>query len=429
MEENKLALVKEPLRTSFRQLIDRCEKAGIKHDLEEFLEEDYYLRIYLPSGRDKRTVSAFDSEDVQKLNQTEFEKYVFVPGYRAICSYEIGLIEAYVRFLTPSRTDLALGRLLDITYKQVQEMSKENLVFELGKRASKGNPLTITISYPSNTMLALDGRGTDSSERLTIRISGLVISNTEEASAILEGLANSLLLQIQILRDIPLMLEPYQEPNVSRWWVSSQRSAKKSPITFPKYRYDLEPLNLYWYAVSAYAMPLLQFLAYYQVLEFYFPIYSQQEVQREVATIIKDPNFNPEHHLDMNKVISAVLSKMGRGYSDEKGQMRITIKACVQDAEIRELMRSDYIEEHFKGDYKKLSMIKVSIDKDSDLREQLADRLYDIRCSVVHTKAEERERKRILPFTKEEGLLKVEVDIIEFIARKALTAASKRLDL
>jgi len=427
MEEDKLRLIKKPLRTSFRQLIDRCEEAGIKYDLEQLLEEDYCLNIYLPDGRDKRAIWTVDLEDSQRLNQVEFEKYVFVPGYRAICSYQDGLIEAYVRFLKPLRTDRVFVRLLNIPYNQVKEMSKGHLVFELREQASKVKPRTITISYPSNTMLALGEL--DDGNRLTIKISGLEISKAEEASAVLEGLANSLLLQMQILRDIPLMLEPYQEQKFPRWLLRAQRRAKKAPIIFPKYRYDLEPLNLYWYAVSAYAMPLLQFLVYYQVLEFYFPIYSWKEAQTEVANIVKDPQFNPDHAIDINKVISAASSKVGRGYINEKEQLRITIKACVQDAEIRELMDRGYIKEHFKDDYKKLSMIRVTTDKDSDLREQLADRLYDIRCSVVHTKAEEGERKHIRPFTKEETLLNVEVGIIEFIARKALASGSKKLDL
>jgi len=429
MKEITLESLAEPLRTSFRHLVDRCEKAGIEYGLQEIAPEHAYLTISLQSGREKRTMPIFDLEDAKKLINVEFEKYVFIEGYEAICSYQDGSIEAYIKFLKPFRAEFALSKLLNIPYSQFKKMKKGDLVFEVRHQPDNKNPITIAISQPSNTILALTWRESDEESGLTIKIKGLEISNNNKAVAILQSPANSLLFEIGTSQDIPLMLEMHQE-TAPMWFRVLQRKTKGSPIVFPKYQYDVTPLNLYWHAASAYKMPLLQFLAYYQVLEFYFPIYSRKEVQLEVANIIKDTEFNPDHHLDINKVISAVLSKMGRGYGDERSQMRATIKACVQDTEARELVERDYIKEYFKHNYKKLSQLKVSIDnKDLDLREQVADRLYDIRCRIVHTKADERERERILPFTKEESLLMVEVDIIEFMARKTLIAGSKKLVL
>ena len=75
MEENKLRLIKEPLRTLLGQLIDRCEKVGFEYELGELGD----FRMQLPSGRDRRAVYALDLEDVEKISEVEFEKYVFVP--------------------------------------------------------------------------------------------------------------------------------------------------------------------------------------------------------------------------------------------------------------------------------------------------------------------------------------------------------------
>ena len=430
MEESKLELIAEPFRTSLRQLIDRCERADIAYELEEIIKELHILRIYLTSGRDKRTVVVFDSEDAEKLSQVEFEKYVFIQGYESICCYQGGLIEAYIKLFGRIGADLIFSRLLNIPYNEIRKMKKEDLAFEVKYQVHNGNPIIITISQPTNAMLVLTGRKWDEGSGLAIKIRGLKISNNQEAATILEKLANSLFFEIRNTLGIPLMLKMYREPWFSPRLVISTRKDEKSPVVSPRYQYDVDPLNLYWYATSAYEMPLLQFLAYYQVLEFYFPIYSRKEVQAQVANIVKDPRFNPDHHLDINKVISAVLSQMGRGYGDERAQMRTTIKGCVQDREARELMERDTIKEHFKDAYKKLSPVKVSIEnRDLDLREQLAERLYDIRCRIVHTKSDETEKERILPFTEEETLLTFEVDIIEFIARKALIAGSKKLTI
>lgn len=432
MEESKLELIAEPFRTSLRQLITRCEQAGIEHELKTFLKKDYYLRIYLPSGRDKRIVYAFDLEAAQKLTQVEFEKYVFVEGFQSICCYRDSSIEAYIRLLRRTRIELLFSRLLNVPYDEMKKMKKEDLVLKVKHQVANENPITIIISQPTNTMLALTGRELDEESGLTIKIAGLKISNNDEAATILEKLANSLFFQIQSPPVIPLMLETYYEtPLRFPVRVRGMKKAAKPLIGFPKYEYDRDPLNLYWYAKSAYEMPLLQFLAYYQALEFYFPTYSRKEASRTVANILKDPNFNPDRDVDVGKVISAALSKMGRGYVDEKQQLRATIQECVQNEEIREFIEErDYIKEHFKSDFRKLSPKKISIDnKEADLREQLAERLYDIRCGIVHTKAGEIEGERIIPFTEEESLLPVETDIIEFIARKVIIAGSRRLSI
>lgn len=431
MEENKLEMVAEPFRTHLSSLITRCEKAEIQYELKLLAEKVYFLIINLPSGRETRNVYVFDQDDDKKLSQIEFEKYVFIPRYEATCSYEYGFIEAYVKLFRPIRIETVFSRLLNLDYREARKLKKEDFTFSVKHAFQNENQILITLSQPTNTMLALTNRELDDGSGLTIKINGLKLTNSKEAIDIIEKLANSFFFEIRNSTGIPLMLELYEEPWIfPKLPIFFPEKSKETIISFPKYQYDLEPLNLYWYATSAYEMPLLQFLAYYQVLEFYFPIYSGKEVQSEVANILKDPQFNPDHHLDINKVISAVITKMGRGYGDERSQVRATIKGCVQDKEVRELMERDDIKEHFKKDFNKLSKIKVSIDnKDIDLREQLAERIYDIRCRVVHTKANETERERILPYTEEEALLTVEIKIIEFLARKALIAGSKKLSL
>ena len=58
--------------------------------------------------------------------------------------------------------------------------------------------------------------------------------------------------------------------------------------------------------------------------------------------------------------------------------------------------------------------------------EQTSERVYDIRCKVVHTKnSDGREREEmILPFTKEADLLLDDVELVRFLARRVLIASS-----
>src|SRR5690349_6512804 len=106
-------------------------------------------------------------------------------------------------------------------------------------------------------------------------------------------------------------------------------------LQYPKTEFDDEPLSLYWYARSAFGIPLLQFLAFYQVVEFYFPIYSQAEARRRARAILKEPTFRPDRDADVGRLLSSLhLSRAGT-YGDERSQLRATLNECVQPDALR----------------------------------------------------------------------------------------------
>ena len=65
------------------------------------------------------------------------------------------------------------------------------------------------------------------------------------------------------------------------------------------------------------------------------------------------------------------------------------------------------------------------------LRNEVADRIYDIRCKIVHTKGGSRQGdvELILPFSSEEQMLYLDIDLVQYVARQVLIAASSSLTL
>jgi hypothetical protein len=424
----QLGELKEPDKTLITHLVDRCQKADIEHKLDVSEDGSYHFGILIPCGREKREVSIMWPEDATELSHLEFEKYRFVQGYEAICSYEYGTIEAYVRPLRGFKRDSLFSVLLGIPRHEIRKMNQGDLIFQVKGNVGE-NEVNVAISEPTETIEVLTQKELE--EELTIKISGISISTNQEALDILQKLSNSLFFEIRNARGVPLMLEAYHHtPLTAEALILAEAQTHVSDVGFPKYQYDLDPLRLYWYATSAYQMPLVQFLAFYQVLEFYFPIYSQQEVQRQVKNILKEPAFDPNYDPHVARVISAVMSGIGRGYADERSQLLMTIKACVQDEELREMIARIGLEEYYRVEAKKLSRCNINCEnKKLDLREQFAERIYDIRCRIVHTKDTELDGGRILPFSKEEALLRTELAIIEFMARKVIIAVSEKLSL
>ncbi len=439
MDENTLKNIPSSYREVVGKIGDRCEKANIETEVETSSDvEVNYFFVKLPSGRYKRTLYITDKDEASRLNGIAFEKYVFVEGYDGICCYKDGTIEVLIRTLSEIMPEILIGRLLNIGFKEIKKIKREELKFEVKGDVAGGKSVSVSIGFPTKELLILGELefifpAEEAVKRLTIKIKGVKINNNIEAVVVLEKLANAFFFGINTSLKIAMMLDVNVEPvklktaNIVRF---GKRRKKRIPLHFPTYEYDTEPINLYWYANSARGMPLLKFLAYYQVLEYYFPFYAGKEVQMGMANILKEPSFDPNSSQDINRITSIVLLKMKGGYGEEKAQLRATIKGCVNDKEVVNVLGEEHIIEYFGEEYKRISIVRINLkNKDVGIRDQLADRIYDIRCKIVHTKESEEEKGRILPFTKQESLLYIENEIMEFLASKALIANSRKIDI
>jgi len=128
-----------------------------------------------------------------------------------------------------------------------------------------------------------------------------------------------------------------------------------------------------------------------------------------------------------------VVSGSGRGFGDERSQLRATLNACLDSEDIRSFL-NEYEEriKFFSAKQKRLTDYKIPLsNKDADLRTPVADLIYDIRCKIVHTKNESMEGdvELLLPFSKEAELLFHDIELIQYVAKKVLVAASAPLTL
>src|SRR5262249_41635905 len=96
----------------------------------------------------------------------------------------------------------------------------------------------------------------------------------------------------------------------------------------------------------------------------------------------------------------------------------------------RFLTESDDRAEFFSNKQKGLTNHKLPIaNKEADLRNDVADLIYDIRCKIVHTKGDgyEGDLELLLPFSKEAELLFHDIELLQYIARQVLISASSPL--
>lgn len=111
---------------------------------------------------------------------------------------------------------------------------------------------------------------------------------------------------------------------------------------------------------------------------------------------------------------------------EERKQLAATLKHCVDATALRDFLNeTDDRRRYYQEEFKKISDKKIALSEDAPIVEQTAERIYDIRCKVVHTKNLEggEAGEPILPFTKEEDLLAADVELINFLARRVLVAS------
>lgn len=428
--ENENILSPDALRDENASLIlsleERCKKAAIeiKEDEDPFEEDLKTLILQLPAGREKKPYYLFDSDGIKKLLSIPFENYVFLRPYEAICSYSEGTIEALVTSVDRMPFSLVRRRLL--RKQKVEDDDEDEINIEI---QSPERDFKIYLGSLSQSLNILVGRMRRN--RLSLKLTGINISRYDDAIKILTKLTDSFFYQIDLSFSVALnLVRERRRPALFRNLIKT--NATIEDIQFPRNEYDEAPMSLYWYARSAQGMPLLQFFAYYQVIEFYLPIYYQAEARRKIKRVIKSPLFRTDRDADVGKIL-AVLTSRGHSVGDERSMMRATLQECLDTDDLREFLTAD--EERkvfFSSKSKGLTAHKLPLMNPSiDLRNDVADRIYNIRCKIVHTKsdAHEGEVELLLPFSKEAEQLYFDIHLIQYIARRVLITASSPLKI
>ncbi len=277
-----------------REIERRCEAAGLyfvefewEDDSEDepdsedelFLESEddaSTLSINLPRGEDCVRLMVSNRTSCLALLNTPFERYRLLEDYRALWSPELRIIECALDETNAS------GFLVPVTVEQIQQMTETLTHLDFSQRVvlESDTGLTISIGPASDTFdtlmwlnmgsVLLPRPSTEALDKrsLTLQIEGIATTNHDAAVDFLQRIGDALFFQLDLSLGLPLTL--MRDSNMNSAQSTPGRLETASPLPPIEFQYDRQPLSLYRYARTASAMPLLQFLAYYQVLEFYF---------------------------------------------------------------------------------------------------------------------------------------------------------------
>ncbi|QZO11377.1 hypothetical protein [Pseudoalteromonas piscicida] len=420
-DEDEIAAAEEA-REIIDEIISRCKEASIEYDNnsdeEEFGVVDVSLTVYLPSGRKKVEVDLWDLEDLKDFNNIDFENYIIVGNYAAICSYEKNTIEAAFTILNegPRRSSFRRRRILKAFGVDVDRKGKFSSTEITSSDPTQKTKISIS---PLSSALSVITKSNYSADTSVV-IKSPKITSHSDAIKLLEKITHSIFFSVEVQSGIAPMLLRRQQRKTNKLNLNAIPS-----IEYPKYEYDSGPISLYWYARSAVNMPLLQFLAFYQTIEFYYPVYFRSEFNRKIRAILKDPSFKIERDSDISKITSIVGSKSG---GTEREQLKATLHECVEPSDLQAFVEENKSRfEFFSSKQKGITSCTLNFkNRNIDIISQVADRIYDIRCKVVHVKSEdgETELELLLPYTEEAENLSYDIELVQFLAQKVLICSS-----
>jgi len=371
---------------------------------------------------------------VEDLLNIEFEKYIVLGDYVATVDKTSGRIEAMViggGFIGRAHIERVISQLpgTEVITEDNAELDKEafedsgypprQTTAQKWRLAVEQDGISIEISPASTAFEHLLERG------VTIKVDGSETSSHDEALETLERYAAAMLFDLDVVYGSHIQLAKRRRQN--RW---RRRERPSQTPKFPRNKYAGQALELYQYGRSATGLPLLEYLAYYQSLEYFFPFFAKEQTVHSVRTQLLHPGFDPLNDDALNRLINLAAPATKTGMT-EREQLRATIRACLTETDVRDFVESSpEFTEHFCAKKQKIKGVGAFhlAGNQNDIRDQAADRIYAIRCRIVHSKQDGGGNSHdvLLPSSAETESLLADLELIRLVAQQALIARAAR---
>ena len=282
-------------------------------------------------------------------------------------------------------------------------------------------------SFCPPEITALNGRSVQSGSGLTVH--GVTTTRHDEALELLLDLSTSFFMDLDIGYGLKARLGKAYDVDVDLVALEDRDPDRPNVAVprFPTMLHNRDAASLYLYARQLIDIPLLEYLVYYQVIEFYMPTYTRTATIIRLRNMLKDPRFDYNNDLALGRLLDTI-APTGRKTMSEKEQLEATITYCVDDAAITAFLDDRPAAAKALADKNRIRNVRVisTHHRQTPLTSQVAERIYDLRCRIVHSKDSGSEAvSAIRPFEHETRLMGHDLSLIRFIAQRLLIASSR----
>lgn len=269
---------------------------------------------------------------------------------------------------------------------------------------------TLRLKTASLELTTLYRRQYQQANWVTVELQGFRASDVHRAEQLLADYGTSYL--HEVARSLGVAL---------RLWDSSYRltHATTSPsggkIPFPIRRYDAIPVALYAAGNAADRDPLERYLKYYQVLEYYMP--------RAADDLMKKQGVDK-----IGKAITPYPTGSDDSLRIERNKLAAVIDDAVTEVQIVGFLRGGRVLSTLNDQAIIRDVRTLPTDSNGNpvpgwnYRYDLSERIYDIRCRIVHAKESHgvNNSDPLLPYGQEARDLDADIAVVRFLAERVL---------
>jgi hypothetical protein len=390
------------------------------------------------------------------LAECDFERWIILGDYLAIYDESRKLIEANIMHL---RGNLRIGKSLmdlpgvswgpprdpglfdewptyfDFDAALADPASKEALLsdrpWSLPLREADEKPIA-EFSSCSPELLALDlpPHISDHWRTLGIKIFNQEHQSHDEAFKFMEQMSSALFFEMDLRYGMQFglvqrrLVGDHFRPHSTNWPESIWKAPK-----LPRVRYQHDAVSLYLHGRSSARLPLSQFLAHYQAIEYHFPMFVRRDLLMRLRNKLRDPGFSPESNEHLHQLIR-LMGHMGSGrHPDEWEQLATTLSECVDEVELMDFLKEDELRWKAICDKNTVKGVHVVNEKNQNftLVRQIAKRIYQIRCRIVHAKEDggPGALPMLLPTSPEARDLWHDIDVVRYLTQRVIIAGAE----
>lgn len=248
------------------------------------------------------------------------------------------------------------------------------------------------------------------------------------ALLIAEELARSLLFEVAAsLRTSTNLIQ-----RMARGSHFARIASRPAALRFPVARFNDQAAALFQLASDRFNQTVLnRYILYYQSVEYYLPLHDRRAAIQQIRRALHSPLFN----LSDDEDVLSLVGVLGRQSSKSERESFVELVADSVGSEritnwLTQLERS--VPDHFtkRGPIKHVTTLS-SKDTSRDIVKQVANRIYDIRCRVVHSKAGGGKEgiEAIFPGDREANAMQPDLELLRVVAIEVISAFGSPLTL
>ncbi len=264
------------------------------------------------------------------------------------------------------------------------------------------------------------------------RYSLKIYSESEKTVKEFEELADSLIFNISYNLSVAIVKIKFLDEYIPMERTHRIKRNSIEKIEPPRRKYIPSLVHHYQMGIAT-DNPMLQFISFYQILEYFFEKIYEEELFNKMRNKITDPGFSYKNDSDLNALIKIVKSKIQtRGEVityNENYALCLTLKKYITDLdELKEKLKKyddktllDYYQNN-PVPFSKGNTINWNNQDTNVTLQNVTDRIYKTRNSIIHSK--ESDKPRYVSFKDEKSLSK-EIPLVKSIAEEVIIRSAK----